>query len=225
MTAEQDPGSPEAMPPPERNPIALQTTRMEAFSDGVFAIAITLLVLEIKVPVDRGSDLLHALIEQWPSYLAYFISFCTIGAVWMAHSAITDLLDRVDALLLRINLLLLLLVGLLPIPTALAAEYLKSTDGERVAVTIYGLTLLAIRLVVLLLWKYASAEGLVRTDLDDAALDEVTAKLTPSLGLYVVAIAVGLAAPSIAVVLYLAIALYIIIPLRSILSAFRRTAP
>ena len=208
----------------ERNAIALQTGRMEAFSDGVFAIAITLLVLEIKVPVDRGSDLVHALAEQWPSYLAYLISFCTIGAVWMAHSAITDFLDRVDPLLLRINLLLLLLVGLLPIPTALAAEYLKSTDGERVAVTIYGVALLAIRLVVLLLWKYSSSEGLIRSDMEDRLLHDVTVKLTPSLGLYVVAIAVGLVVPNVAVVLYLAIALYIIIPIRQIVGAFRHQA-
>ena len=223
MTDEDATGTSNAEP--VRNPIALQTARMEAFSDGVFAIAITLLVLEIKVPVDRASDLLHALLEQWPSYLAYFISFCTIGAVWMAHSAITDLLDRVDALLLRINLLLLLLVGLLPIPTALAAEYLKSTGGERVAVTIYGLTLLAIRLVVLLLWKYGSSTHLVRADLEDSALHDVTTKLTPSLGLYTVAIAVGLAVPNLAVLLYLAIALYIIVPVRSIVTALRQQGP
>src|SRR3954453_10514809 len=84
--------------------------RVEAFSDGVFAIAITLLVLELGVP-EGSADLLRAFLDQWPAYLAYVISFSTIGAVWLAHSAVTSYLDRADPRLIRMNLLLLLLVA------------------------------------------------------------------------------------------------------------------
>ncbi|HSJ70130.1 MAG TPA: TMEM175 family protein [Acidimicrobiia bacterium] len=197
-----------------RRTVGLQTGRMEAFSDGVFAIAITLLVLEISIPSDRGSDLLRAVLEAWPSYLAYLISFLTIGSVWMVHSAITDLLDRVDPILLRLNLILLLVVGFLPVPTKLLAEYLQSPDGERVAVTLYGLALLATRLMVMALWKYGVSRGLVRPDLNTENVQAVTRKLTPSLAAYVVAISVGLVLPNVAVALYLLAALYLVIPFR-----------
>ncbi len=89
----------------------LRTGRFEAFSDGVFAIAITLLVLDIAVPTGAADRLWPAVAAQWPVYLAYFISFSTIGAIWLAHSAITDYLERTDAILSRLNLLLLLFVS------------------------------------------------------------------------------------------------------------------
>jgi uncharacterized membrane protein len=87
---------------------------MEAFSDGVFAIAITLLVLEIGIPSGSEDDLLAAVLAQWPSYLAYLVSFSTIGAVWLEHTVITEFLDHATAVFIRLNLLLLLVVSLLP---------------------------------------------------------------------------------------------------------------
>jgi uncharacterized membrane protein len=107
--------------PPRRRAIA--TGRLEAFSDGVFAIAITLLVLDLAVPAVSDDDLLRSLADQWPSYVAYVASFSTIGAVWLAHSVITEYLDLADATLIRLNLLLLLAVSFLPFPTRLLAEY------------------------------------------------------------------------------------------------------
>ncbi|HYJ68380.1 MAG TPA: TMEM175 family protein [Nocardioidaceae bacterium] len=99
-----------------------RTARVEAFSDGVFAIAITLLVLEllvleIGVPGGSEDDLLGALADQWPSYLAYLVSFSTIGAIWFKHSVITDNLSHSTSILIRLNLLLLLVVSFLPFPT------------------------------------------------------------------------------------------------------------
>src|SRR3712207_9118074 len=85
----------------------LSTGRLEAFSDGVFAIAITLLVLELTVPAGSEHDLLGALMDQWPSYLAYVVSFATIGGVWLAHNVITEHLHRADPVFIRLNLLLL----------------------------------------------------------------------------------------------------------------------
>src|SRR3712207_4719453 len=85
----------------------LRTTRMEAFSDGVFAIAITLLVLEIAVPAGSEDDLLRAVVDQWPSYLSYLVSFSTIGAIWLKHTVITEYIANATPVLIRINLLLL----------------------------------------------------------------------------------------------------------------------
>ena len=121
----------------------LRTGRMEAFSDGVFAVAITLLVLEISVPDGSEDDLLAAVLEQWPSYLAYVVSFATVGAVWLGHAAVTHYLDHADAVLLRLNLLLLCVVSFLPFPTRLIAETLEHEDAGKVATTFYGLALLA----------------------------------------------------------------------------------
>src|SRR4249919_922907 len=118
---------------------AFRTNRMEAFSDGVFAIAITLLVLEIAVPAGSGRNLLGAVLHEWPSYLAYLVSFSTIGAVWLGHVVITEYLERATPLLIRLNLLLLMVVSFLPFPTKLLAEYIREDRPERVAATIYGL--------------------------------------------------------------------------------------
>ena len=98
------------------------TARLEAFSDGVFAIAITLLILEVALR-PPGSPL-EQVLHVWPSYLAYVVSFLTIGAAWLGHNEMTDGLERTDPILLRINLLLLLVVVFLPFPTRLVAESL-----------------------------------------------------------------------------------------------------
>jgi hypothetical protein len=98
----------------------------EPVTDVVFAIAITLLVLEIGVPAGSEKDLLHALVEEWPAYLGYVVSFATIGAVWFSHTVITEYLDHADSVLIRLNLLLLLVVSFLPFPTRLLAEYTRS---------------------------------------------------------------------------------------------------
>ena len=133
----------------------LPLTRLEAFSDGVFSIAITLLVLEIAVPLAAERDLLGALAGAWPSYLAYVISFLTIGWVWIGHAAITSQMARADGLFLRLNLLLLLVVAFLPFPTRLMADYFGKSDPERVAVVFYGLVLVTIASLLVGLWRYA----------------------------------------------------------------------
>lgn len=117
-----------------------ETSRLEAFSDGVLAIAITLLVLEISVDPAGYDHLWRALGNEWPSYLAYVTSFLTIGGVWLAHHALFSRLRLVDSVLLRLNLLLLMVVAFLPFPTALIAEALRAGDGERAAVVVYGVT-------------------------------------------------------------------------------------
>lgn len=193
---------------------ALQTDRLEALSDGVFAIAITLLVLDIAVPTHAGGHLLNAVGKLWPSYLAYGVSFSTIGAAWLGHNAITEYLDRADAVFVRVNLLLLLLIAFLPFPTRLFADYIGNDQPERVAATIYGGSLLLSSTLLWVLWRYAVHANLVRPDAADEEVQLLTQRLTPGLGGYVILIVVGLFVPIIAVVGYLAIALFYIIPFR-----------
>ncbi len=192
-----------------------RTGRLEAFSDGVFAIAITLLVLDLAVPANAHSarHLLAAVSDQWPGYLGYIVSFSTIGALWLGHNGITDYLDRADITLLRLNLLLLLFVSFLPFPTRLLSEYVNTDKAERVAVIFYGLTLLTAGVLLSVLWRYALHARLVRPDAKDEELSLLTHRLTPGLAGYVVLIIVGLFAPVAAVIGYLVIALFFLIPL------------
>ena len=190
----------------------LRTGRLEAFSDGVFSIAITLLVLEISVPDDAGEDLLGAVVDQWPSYLAYLVSFATIGVTWLRHTAITHYLHGTDMVLIRLNLLLLLFVAFLPFPTRLVAEHIRDRQAERVAATILGINMLLVTLIISTMWRYAKAHRLVRPDAGDTEVELLTKRLTPSLAGYAVLILVGLALPTLAVVGYLAIALALLVP-------------
>jgi uncharacterized membrane protein len=114
-------------------------TRLEAFSDGVLAIAITLLVIEIHPPeLGEGETLAHALWAQWPSYLAYLVSFLTIGVIWLNHHRIFAQVVRVDGPLLVLNLNLLLWTGLIPFPTAVVAEHLGGAgEAAQTAAALY----------------------------------------------------------------------------------------
>ena len=204
--------------PPRRR--GFRTGRLEAFSDGVFAIAITLLVLDIAVSGGAGQHLLHSIAELWPSYLAYVASFATIGAAWLGHNAITEYLDRADAAFVRLNLLLLLVVSFLPFPTRLFADYIRQDSAERVAVTFYGISLLLASTLLLVLWRYAVRAHLVRPDAADEEIQLLTERLTPGLAGYLVLIISGLFVPVLAVIGYLGIALYYIIPFRRLSAGF-----
>ena len=150
---------------------------MGAFSDGVFAIAIT------SHLGDRGSrrseeDLWGALGDLWPSYLAYLVSFATVGAVWIAHTVITEYLDHADPVLLRLNLLLLVLISFLPFTTKLLAEFVHEREPVRVAATVYGVNLLLAMVMVSVIWRYAVRAGLVQPDLADDDVKTLTKRLT-----------------------------------------------
>jgi TMEM175 potassium channel family protein len=190
-----------------------RTGRLEAFSDGVFAIAITLLVLEISVPPDAGDDLLDAFLDQWPSYLAYLVSFATIGVAWLRHTAITHHLQSVDTIFVRLNLLLLLLVSFLPFPTSLVAEHIHEDDAERVAATILGTNLLLVSGVIFAMWRYAVGHRLVRPDTGDDEIAMLSQRLTPGLAAYLIMILIGLALPIVAVAGYLVIAIALLLPI------------
>jgi uncharacterized membrane protein len=114
-------------------------TRLEAFSDGVIAVAITLLVLDIAVPhLKAGETLGHALAHQWPSYAAYVTSFLTIGIIWVNHHVMIGRLREPDHAILFLNLLLLMSIAVLPFATSLMAAYLRQTNGQHLAAAIYS---------------------------------------------------------------------------------------
>jgi uncharacterized membrane protein len=132
------------------------TARVETFSDGVFAIAITLLVLEIHV--DDFDHLARALLHQWPAYLAYVTSFLTVGSVWIAHHGLFTRLRLIDPVLLRINLVLLMAAAFLPFPTAVLAEsFHEGHEAERIAVVFYGASALVIELLLRAAVGYAGS--------------------------------------------------------------------
>ncbi|WP_162233037.1 TMEM175 family protein [Nostocoides japonicum] len=190
------------------------TGRLEAFSDGVFAIAITLLVLDLSLPLSAGRNLLEGFLDEWPSYLAYIVSFSTVAAVWFGHHAITERLARTNSTLLRLNMLLLLIVSLLPFPTRVLAEFIKQGNAERVAVTVYGVVLLLTSVLLSGLWRYARSAHLTADDAGDEDLDLLTERLTPSMAGYLVMIVLGLFLPIVAVFGYLLVSLFVLIPIR-----------
>ncbi len=186
------------------------TSRLEAFSDGVFAIAITLLVLEINVPESAFDDLWKGIADQWPSYLAYATSFITIGGLWLAHHRIFHRLASADGMVMRLNILLLMLVSFLPFPTRLLAEAIHRTTAERTAVIFYGLVLLAISVLISVLWRYVAAHrDLLEPDVTDADVKAITLLTTPSMGFYIVVLALALLAPQVAAFGYLLIAVIV----------------
>lgn len=196
--------------PPGRR--VLSKDRMEGFSDGVFGFAATLLVLDITLrpPGTALQQVLHA----WPFYLAYIVSFLTIGGAWLLHTALTDQFTRTDSIFLRLNLLVLLVVVFLPFPTGLVADALHKTGDERVYVTLYGITLLAIRLLGFALDAYARHEHLYSPKGEGEELHSTQRKFLPVVIGYVIAILIGLALPVLAVVLYFGIAVYLVVPFR-----------
>ncbi len=192
----------------------LGTDRLAAFSDGVFSIAATLLVLDIATH-PPGTPLQRVL-QAWPAYLAYVASFLTIGAAWLAHTSLTDRLARSDPVFLQINLLVLLVVAFLPFPTRLVTDALHDVAAERVAVTLYGLTLLAIRLLGSALDAYARREHLNSPQGDGDEIQGPRRSLLRVVIVYVIAILLGLVLPAVAVVFYLGIAVYLIVPFREV---------
>ena len=210
----------------------LPTGRLEAFSDGVFAIAITLLVLELHVPTGH---LVSGLEHEWPRYLGYFVSFAFIGGVWIAHSNMTRFLKAADPDLMRLNLTLLLFVSFLPFTTAIAATHLfasnlalhdltVSSTAERVAVVLFGLNLTLAALMLFLMLRHAGRTPEVAAD--DLAEEELQAfaqQRRSAMLLQASATVVGVFLPLLAVVFYLALAIfYVIDPIRLIRTRSRR---
>jgi len=161
---------------------------MEAFSDGVIAIAITLLTLDIHVPSHDVRDqglLAHELLQLWPHYLAFVTSFIVVGIIWINHHAIFEHIGQADYYLVLINVFLLLGIALLPFTTALVAEYVNH-DGKRTAMMVYTGWFFLVAIAFNLLWWYPRHFNLIKPDADQAAVDRITQRFRlgpPSYGL------------------------------------------
>lgn len=183
--------------------------RVEAFSDAVFAIAITLLVLQIDIPSGPDGTLWHELIDQWPSYAAYLVSFFVIGIIWINHHGIFEHITKVDYGVLYINLAVLASVAFLPFPTALLAEHLRTGADEEVAAAVYNGSMALMGISSGLLWLYISRNP----DLHSASLTPEEIHRTNRFALiggpaYLVAIAIAFVSPALTLVINAALATF-----------------
>ncbi|MEK6374390.1 MAG: TMEM175 family protein [Acidobacteriota bacterium] len=151
-----------------------ETTRLEAFSDGIFAIAITLLILEFRAPeAHNARDLTRALTAQWPSYGGYVLSFLIIGIMWANHSHIFRLIKRADHTVGMINLVLMMTIAFLPYPTSVLARHIGNAATRGPATLFYSASILITAIPWSWLWMHALRAGLI--DAPDEERDRVTA--------------------------------------------------
>jgi uncharacterized membrane protein len=196
------------------------TTRLEAFSDGVFAIAITLLVLEIRLPgepeIEALGGLGPALGALWPSYAGYVISFVTIGIMWANHHNVIKLISSVDHGLMVWNLLLLMAISFTPFPTAVMADYLPHAGWDRnLAVAFYCGSFTLTAFFYNLLWRHAAHERrLIHGHVSDARVQAVTRAYWPGTFLYGAATATAFVNVAAALVIVTGLALFYILPRR-----------
>ena len=187
-------------------------SRLEAFSDGVFAIAATLLVLELRVPTE-GGDLVHDLIALWPAYAAYLVSFLTIGIIWVNHHTLLEHCRRADRRFLYLNLLLLVAVGIVPFPTALVGRYILSADGATAALVVYGLGAVLIALAFSGVFFYATTDHRLIGDVTEARRLRRGGRFFPiGLGTYAIGIALAFVDPKASLAVYALTAAFYALP-------------
>ncbi len=185
------------------------TNRAEAFSDGVFAIAATLLVLELKVPHVEPGGLSEALLERWPSYATYVVSFLTIGIIWLNHHAVMERIKTVNRPLLLLNLVFLMAVAAIPFPTALLAEYLHAGHDERLASAIYGATMALMGISFGLMWAYAIfGEDLLHENVEPDRARRSLLLFAAGNPLYLLAIGASLLSAELGLAIYALLALF-----------------
>jgi uncharacterized membrane protein len=187
----------------------LNTNRAEAFSDGVFAIAATLLVLELKIPHVEPGGLSEALLERWPSYATYIVSFLTIGIIWVNHHAVMERIKNVNRPLLFLNLVFLMAVAAIPFPTALLADYLHAGHDERLASAIYGATMALMGIAFGLIWAYAVlSSDLLHESIDPHRARRSLLMFAAGNPLYLLAIGVSFFSAELALAIYALLALF-----------------
>jgi uncharacterized membrane protein len=165
----------------------VETGRVEAFSDGVFAIAITLLILAVGFEQAQAEgDLGQQLLDLWPAYLAYAASFLTIGIMWVNHHAVFRQFARVDRSLLLLNIMLLMLIAFVPFPTRVVADHALSADDRKAAALLYGSTMTITAILFFCVWIYGSRHVL-RPDADRREVTGITRSYLPGAPTYAAA--------------------------------------
>jgi TMEM175 potassium channel family protein len=190
----------------------VSTARLETFADGVFAIAATLLILNVDTQIagdveDLGAQLLHI----WPSYLAYAVGFATIGVMWINHHTVLAQVERADRRFLVANIGLLMCIAFVPFPTRLVAEHVRGA-GAQDAALVYGFTMVAMAIMFDLTWFYASVgRRLLRPDADAGVVSGLTRAYLPGPWIYLGVTLVAFVSPAASVILFLVLAaLYLV---------------
>jgi uncharacterized membrane protein len=199
------------------------TARLETFADGVFAIAITLLVLGIRVP--QEDNLAKALADQWPSFFAYVVSFLTIGIMWVQHHRLFTVIGRSNPTFAMINVVFLMFIAFVPYPTEVLAQYVNR-DGSTLATFLYGATMVVIAVMFNAIWAYAASRN-------GHLLDEKVASAVRDSGargywlgppLYGVITLLALVNPVLSLIGFGAFALYWALPISGVLSGTDQTS-
>ena len=190
----------------------MSTGRLETFADGVFAIAATLLILNVDAQIPRNAqDLGAQLTHIWPSYVAYAASFVTIGIMWINHHTIMSQVDKTDRRFLVANIGLLLCIAFFPFTTRLVAEHVRG-DGAEAAALAYGFTGVATALMFNATWFYAVVgKRLLRHDAHPGVVSGITRTYIPGPWIYLAATLVAFASPVASIVLFGVIALFYVL--------------
>jgi uncharacterized membrane protein len=190
----------------------MPTSRLEAFSDGVFAIAITILIFDIKAP-SNTQHLRPALLALWPSYLGYVLSFLLIGLLWVNHHVMFEHIVRSDRLLMFFNTLLLLVVAFVPFATSVLAATFRSGAGESIAVALYGATLTAAGLLFNAIWSHADRGRLFDDGVSVHGIRRMTRRILFGPAMYAIGAVIGYFLPVVGVAIYALLILFYWLPI------------
>jgi uncharacterized membrane protein len=196
----------------------MSKSRLESFSDGVLAVAITLLVLDLRVPSPATtSHLGRALVHQWPVYLAYVTSFITIGIIWINHHAMVRRLRQVDHTILVLNLFLLMSIGVLPFATSLMSAYLKEGHGEHLAAAIYAGAFLVMSILFVILNRHIlfPKSHLLEPPLSEERRRRIIQRGATGLAPYVLATALAAVSPYVTIGICAGVAVFYALPVAS----------
>jgi uncharacterized membrane protein len=176
--------------------------RLETFADGVFAIAATLLIIDVGLPEEFHDSLGRELLDIWPQYFGYAVSFVTIGIMWVNHHVLIRQIERVDRPFLFLNIGLLLCIAFVPFPTRILAEFVRTDDGEAAA-ALYGITMTATAVFFFAVWFYASYHGrLLHPGADPKEVSGITRSYLPGAPTYAVATLVAFVSPEASAALF-----------------------
>jgi uncharacterized membrane protein len=190
--------------------LTMETSRLETFADGVFAIAATLLIIDVSVHAP-GAELGAALKHSWPQYAAYAVSFLIIGIWWVNHHASMAVIDRVDRTLLFATIAMLACIAFLPFPTRLVAEHFRD-DGVRAAAVTYGLTMTTAAICFALSWFYAArGRRLIAQTADQGVVSAISRSVIPGVPINAAATLVAVWSPYTGLVLFAALALFYVV--------------
>ncbi len=188
----------------------METSRLEFFADAVFAIAATLLIIDVSVDAP-GGELGAALKHSWPQYAAYFVSFLLIAVWWVNHHAFMAVIERADRTFLFANIALLACVAFLPFPTRLVAEHFRD-DGLQAAALTYGLTVTAAAICAVSLWFYAARRRrLIAEEADQRTVDALSRALLPAVPINAAATLVAIWSPYTSLALFAAISFFYVL--------------